>query len=72
MCMTSKINTQNCVKIDSDKTIRCRIYMIKAVAVPIWSEIDRNTHFLNKMNKTLKKTRAWRQKNPNFVKIDAD
>ena len=60
--MTSKIKIQNCVKIDADYTIRCRIYMIKAVVVLIWSETDQNTHFVNRMSKTVKKTCARRQK----------
>ena len=64
--MTSKIKHQNLVKMDTEYTIRCKIYMIKAMAVLIWSETDQNTHFLNKMNKTLKKTRARRQTNRDF------
>ena len=70
--MTSKIKPQNCVKIDADYTIRCRMYMIETVPVLIWSETDQNKHFLNKVRKTFKKTRARRQTNQNFVKIDAD
>ena len=67
-CATSKIKHQNCVKIDADYTIRCRMYMIKAMAVPIWSETGQNTHFLNRRSKTLKKTRARRQKKSKFHK----
>ena len=54
------------LKIDAAYTIRCRMYMIGAMPVLIWSETDQNTPFLNKRSKTLKKTRARRQKNRNF------
>ena len=67
-----EVKNQNFVKIDADYTIRCRMYMIETVPVLIWSETDQNKHFLNKIGKTLKKTRARRQKNQNFVKTDAD
>ena len=60
--MTSKIKPQNCVKIDADYTIRCRMYMIETVPVLIWSETDQNKHFINNMSKTVKKTRARHQK----------
>ena len=42
-CVTSK--NQIVVKIDADYTIRCRMYMIEAVPVLIWSETDQNKHF---------------------------
>ena len=51
---------------------RCRLDrsmqndLAKTVVVLIWSETDQNTPFLNKRSKTLKKTRARRQKNRDF------
>ncbi len=66
--MTSKIKPQNCVKIDADYTIRCRMYMIEAVAVLIWPETDQNTHFLNKVDKTRKKKHVRGVKKSKFRK----